>query len=429
MGNISTTCSLQDEHGGTVDEQTCFNLTDAQKSFAHINNIIYYSFLFPVAILGNIFTLSAVFMVLKIKKSIPNILIGSLAFADLTSVFTCHLIAVISMSNQQSVGGDNLCRFQSVMGFTYFKLGFFSKTCISIDRLIALKYPLKYRSIVTRKRVIWIIVIFTVFSIGTSSLTWILDPEHIFKLETWYMCTNDFSEFTIYKLLVVIGEGTVFLGGVVIFFIGNITVIKVMLDLGSKMKKLKERDNTLSKLKLVPLSVVTRASAGFTDMATISERDECDDSNNNRKEESDVEEIDELHTPLSRRAKNKLYGEKTLSAKGRLSIPNGNQKHSNGQANHSARRLSVPETKLNRLTTGDQFQKNSSPPSAKKGHNGVGGKERKKSIFKRVVELSSKAKAKKKESRQKKELQFAKLVMVIVTVFVILWIPYMVRTQ
>ena len=51
-----------------------------------------------------------------------------------------------------------------------------------------------------------------------------------------------------------------------------------------------------------------------------------------------------------------------------------------------------------------------------------------KSWSKAYNKANEKVKAEKKQQhRQKRELQFAKLVMVIVTVFAVLWIPYMVR--
>ncbi|XP_067930097.1 D(2) dopamine receptor-like [Watersipora subatra] len=386
------------------------NLTSKQIACSSTNNIVYYSLMLPVAVFGNIFTLSAVSMVLRVKKSIPNMLIGILAFADLTSVFTCHIIAIVSMAKHEWVGGTTLCRFQSVMTFTYFKLGFFSKTCISIDRFIALKYPLKYRSIVTMKRVTWIMVFNTLFSIGSSALTWIVDPEYIMELETWPMCTNNFAVYTNYKLAIVIGEGTIFLGGVVIFFVGNITVVKVMLELGSKIKQIKEKDDTLKKLHLMHLSVVTSASAGFTDLKKITEISE---SNNNLQDEG-LESGDEyeLQTPLAKRAKV------------RMAKPNINKQ--NGLNKQLGSKLQVPE----RHSTPEPLKKT---PNAMAKRYSTGSlpanneprKERKKSLFKKVVEMSAKTTRKKKENRQKKELQFAKLVMVIVTVFVILWIPYM----
>lgn len=419
---------------------TPWNLSDEERAFSYTNNVVYYSILLPVGICGNIFTLSAVIMVLKMKKSVPNMLIGVLAFADLTSIFTCHVIAIIGMSNRGWVGAADLCRFQSVMAFTYFKLGFFTKTCISIDRLIALKYPLRYRSIVTTRKVVAIILFTTLFSIGSSALTWIVDPEYIIQLETWNMCTNDFSIFTHYKLTIVIGEGTIFLIGVAIFLAGNIMVVKVMLEVSRKLKKLKEGGGTLHKLKLMPLSIVTTASVGFTNIGKIVEVPEQDDTNNNdRSEGSDTDSINELNTPLSKRGLEKLNNVRNSP------LSNNQQLRLNTQAKDktggSQDRLSAPATlyRHSALTNGDvssaKMGKTSTSSTKQKRYstsslpvNGVnsGERDRKKSIFKKVVELSSKALAKKKQSRRKKELQFAKLVMVIVTVFVILWIPYMV---
>ncbi|KAF6024925.1 hypothetical protein EB796_016762 [Bugula neritina] len=392
---------------GLSDE---WNLTDSEMQFAKVNNIVYYSVLLPVALCGNIFTLSAVFMVLRIKKSIPNMLIGVLAFGDLTSILTCHLISIISMSQGKLVGGASVCRFQSVMMFSYFKLGFFSKTCISIDRLIALKFPLKYRSLVTTKRVLAIIIFNVIFSIGSSALTWIIDGEYISKLETWYMCTNEFHIYTHYKLAVVIGEGTVFLIGVVIFLVGNITVVKVMLKVSRRIKSLKANNGVLNKLKMAPLSVVSTAPVGFHNISVISEIAEDKKNNNDSGEEDHLEHA--LATPLSKRALKKLNSNQSTNSDSESQTMTPS---TISYTNH----LSLPEHKnSNQLAVENT---NSLPTD-----NAKDKKDKKKSIFKKVVEKSSRALSSSKQHRQKKELQFAKLVLVIVTVFVILWIPYMV---
>ena len=243
---------------GVVDE---WGLTQDMKDIAHINTVVYYSLLIPVALCGNLFTLISVIMVSRLKKSVPNMLIGVLAFADLLSLLAVHSLSIASMAAGRWLGGDNLCRFQSVMAFTYFKLGFISKISISLDRLVALKYPLKYRMLVTTKKVVAVIAMNVAFSFLSSGLTWIVDPQYIKQLRTWYMCTNDFSIYTDYKLSIIIVEGTVFMLGVVTFFASNITVIQVMLILSKKLKKSTSVTSSIGKIGRITTATLTQLNS------------------------------------------------------------------------------------------------------------------------------------------------------------------------
>ena len=448
MISLSTTTAgrlMSGHHNPVYSTQNhTWIITDGQETFANINNIVYYSLLLPLGLLGNLFTLSAVIMVLRIKKSVPNMLIGVLAAADLTSLLTCHVIALVSMTNPGYHTSDELCRFQSVMMFSYFKMGFFTKLCISVDRFIALKYPLKYRVIVTTKKIIGITVFNVVFSVGSSFLTWIVDPEYIMQLETWPMCTNDFSVFTHYKLAIVIGEGGMFLIGVVFFFVGNITVVKVMLKLSKKLKKLKAHSGSaLGKLGITRLTAVTTASAGlgFTAISAIQEENGStihEHNNNHHSENSPADEHSDLATPLSKRALRKMNS-------------NGSTKAADDNASNESKaklsKMSVGSLNPASFTDGVYNIKSSPSLSTKGGDNNlppdkrmslpldlkkraVAGNKRK-SVFKRMMEASRRSMASQNNNvqhRQRKELQFAKLVMVIVTVFVILWIPFMVSS-
>lgn len=363
-------------------------LTAEEIWIASTNNKVYYSILFPVALCGNVFTLSAVVMILRIKKSIPNLLIGVLASADLASLLMIHTITVASMCAGRWIGDDNLCRFQSVVSFTYFKLGFFSKTNISIDRFIALKYPLKYRTLVTTRKVVLVVLFNVLFSIGTSALTWVIDPEYIHQLETSYTCTNDFSIYTSYKLSIIIIEGGLFIMGCTIFFIGNLTVVKVMLSLSKKLKK------THSTQAIRKIATVTAPI--FTDISQTLALQELNTAENSKRLPV---------TPLSRKKRQKSY---TLAY-------------------------------INKAVTEDEEYKERGDNSA--GHyNNANGRPKPNTLpFQRYrkngqvndvrdiqQKLSLNVHTNQKQRKQKKELKFAKLILVISSVFVVLWMPFMV---
>ena len=346
------------------------NITEYELHVSHINNIIYYSLMVPLAVCGNVFTLTAVIMVLKIKASIPNLLIGVLACTDLVSILTCHLITMASMARRQYIGSIYVCHFQSMMAYTYFKMGFLTKCCISLDRYIALAYPMKYRRLVTMKRMVGVIIHNVVFSFGTSALTLILDPQYIHLLPSSYLCVNDFQYVSSYKKAITITEGAIFFLGVILFFVSNITVIKVMFELNQKGKKL--------------------FSIGKLSSVTVKEA-----------EEHDMEDSDE----------------NSIHSMGSVSPPVTPQKLPQTNGVEIINNNGVPTIK--EVKPGFQQRRKSSVEILS---------DKLKSWSKAYHKANEKVKAEKKQQhRQKRELQFAKLVMVIVTVFAVLWIPYMIR--
>lgn len=371
LSNISETPSSPvTDHS----EATVWNLTESELRLAHYNNIVYYSTMVPLAVAGNIFTITAVIMVLKIKTNIPNLLIGVLACTDIFSILTCHLIAMASMARGEYIGSDAVCRFQSMMAYTYFKMGFLTKCCISLDRFIALAFPLKYRRLVTMKRVIMVIANNIVFSFGTSGLTLILDKEYIHLLPTWYMCVNDFHYYTVYKFIIVVSEGAIFTLGVILFFVSNITVIKVVLKL-----------NKRTHYKLGKVASVDPLPTYKTD-STIPV------SNNN-----------DLHLSVKSFKSSEVHAEH----------PDSNFQ----QATSKIKNNSSHDSKTNPVL----IDRSSTPTASENGSIDSIESSHQKSDKPSSIKTNAS-----RQKRQQKELQLAKLVTIIVSVFVLLWLPYMV---
>lgn len=309
----------------------------------------------PLAICGNIFTLTAVVMVLKLKTSIPNLLIGVLACTDIFSILTCHVVSIVSMAEGHYAANSAVCKFQSMMTYSYFKMGFLTKCCISLDRYIALTFPLQYRKLITKRKVLAVTIHNILFSFGTSVLTIVLDGENISQLPTWYLCVNDFEIYTHYKRVIIVTEGAVFFLGVILFFVSNLTVIRVVVRLNKKTREL------FSIGQLVD------------EQQAISHKD---------------------------------------SAANGFSSSNGD---------------SILYKKTDVATNGDEINGNN-PVSLKKFEslNSVADGVKTDVLYQQ--ENGSKdniSDVTRKTKKQQKELQLAKLTTVIVTVFVILWLPYM----
>ncbi|XP_067932955.1 tyramine receptor Ser-2-like [Watersipora subatra] len=350
------------------------NLTDYELRIALYNNIIYYSIMVPLALAGNIFTLTAVIMVLKIKRNIPNLLIGVLACTDLFSIVTCHLISMASMAKKEYIGSEAVCYFQSMMAYTYFKMGFLTKCCISLDRFIALALPLRYRKLVTMKRVTLLIINNVLFSFGTSALTLLVDRQYIYQLPTWYMCANDFEHFSTYKLIIVAVEGAIFTLGVILFFISNITVIRVVLNLSKRRKITLGRVISLDHSKRQKDKVETNCCIlRFTIKSFFRQPKSLDENSNKILADEQVSQM-----PMPKRS--------------------------------SSSEASIKEKATSLETTETAATK---------------AKETKETKTKEAKELKDTSKKNTKQKKQRKELQLAKLVTIIVSVFVLLWLPYM----
>ena len=203
------------------------DITSVQHTILDVNTAIYYCLLFPVGILGNLFTISAVIMVLKINRNIPNFLIGVLSANDLASILFIHTITVAWMINGGLMGGVQLCYFQSMMAYSYFKFGFLTKCCICLDRYIAVAAPLRYTTLITFKRMLFLTIHNIFFSIGSSLLTQFIGPQQVGALRTSFLCLNDFSHQTSYLVAIITVEGLIFWIGIILFCVSNFTLIKV----------------------------------------------------------------------------------------------------------------------------------------------------------------------------------------------------------
>lgn len=420
-----------------TSEVRVWPISEKERLIAFINNTVYYGILYPVAFCGNLLSLLTVILVLKKKKSIPNLLIGVLAMADLSTLFVIHILSVASMIQGYWIGGENLCRFQSVMAFSYFKLGFFGKANISMDRFIALKYPLKYKSMVTTRRVVGLIIFNILFSIGSSTLTWIIDPAYIHQLETWYLCTNDFSIYTDYKLAIVLLEGGLFILGFIGFVISDIKIVRVMKKLVDR--KIRNSDGMPS---INQSQSATTIKTEFSNLGEIpSSFEECSEQIEfNPSAEFEVQPFQ----PSSNVSHEQItLDDNVFSDSPRLSKSSSVNINNirNGTVSNDMNNSRAPKRKY---IVNPKYQSSSDPVEnlperyRKLTSGTVDSPTKKRSSLKkisatvlnRVLSISKRPLQQLMRDRERyrlhKEIQYAKLVLVMVIVFVILWIPLMV---
>ena len=140
-------------------------------------------FLSFTAFLGNVIILVALHKESSLHPP-SKLLYRCLATTDLcVGLVTQPLMATVYVS---IVHGDwSLCRYAFDAGFitayTLCPVSLLTMTVISVDRLLALLLGLRYRQVVTLKRIYMIVATFWVVS-GVAALCYILDP----LVTTWY---------------------------------------------------------------------------------------------------------------------------------------------------------------------------------------------------------------------------------------------------
>ena len=146
-------------------------------------------FLFLATWLGNSLVCISILRI-RTLRTVSNVVIFSLALADLlmTVVFMFRIIA-LSIQEQFPVA----CHAISEFAFTLVCVIILHLTCISVDRFIAIKFPLRYKTVLTRRRMKTAVVAIWLFSItGTvifpHSLPTTEYEDFVDYYDTFHLC-------------------------------------------------------------------------------------------------------------------------------------------------------------------------------------------------------------------------------------------------
>ena len=128
----------------------------------------------PLAVLSNLLILLALWKTFSLQSA-SNILVASLALADLcVALFLQPMLVFINLASRH-VSTQAFCvvfQFHMFLAYLFTALSLGTLTYLSIERLIALHWHLRYCEIVTTKKVVVTVIQLWVFQFVMSTVIW-----------------------------------------------------------------------------------------------------------------------------------------------------------------------------------------------------------------------------------------------------------------
>ncbi|XP_071960337.1 5-hydroxytryptamine receptor 4-like [Antedon mediterranea] len=213
-------------------------------------NSIFYGFMIPLAICGNMLSIAVSSKILRHRKSYTDLLMGFLAFSDLLNIFGIHTFSIISLVAGHWVGGIYICGVQYYMAWSCLKFSFFILVMLTVDRYIALVKPLQYRSLVTTFRIKLGIFVTFVFSFGSTLVTVIGFLDTIGIVKGWYICMNNWSTSSTYYVAILVIYGLTYVVGLAVFTYCNIIVAVQLCRYSTKCCSCRTKEQTAADMVL-----------------------------------------------------------------------------------------------------------------------------------------------------------------------------------
>lgn len=162
-----------------VSSETPFNNCKAENSAdrpeTHYKAVIIVLKVLPMflivcgALIGNVLVILSVLTFWKLRQSITNFFILSLAFADLlVALIVMPFNAMIIINAGRWLLGRWMCDIYNSNDVLFSTASIIHLVCISIDRYIAIVYPFLYENIITRRRAYLMIAATWILSILIS---------------------------------------------------------------------------------------------------------------------------------------------------------------------------------------------------------------------------------------------------------------------
>ena len=125
-------------------------------------------------------TVNAIILILIMRKKklhqVRFYIIANLAFADIVSLLILFSVMIISLYNGRQLK-ENVDSISAVIaksiGFTLYVNSILTTIFLAIDRYIAVKYNLHYQSILSKRRIIFVLIISWLLSAISSGVVWV----------------------------------------------------------------------------------------------------------------------------------------------------------------------------------------------------------------------------------------------------------------
>ena len=167
MTNASSLCVIL---GATVQTNSTVLYEHNYRNFV-IGISIINGLLSPVAVVANVFILFSLWKTFSLH-SVSNILVASLAMADLCVGLLLQPMLVYLMNTRLVATFCVVFEIQMFLAYLFTALSLGTLTYLSIERAVAIHWPLRYHELVTSKRVASVVFQLWVFQILISLIIW-----------------------------------------------------------------------------------------------------------------------------------------------------------------------------------------------------------------------------------------------------------------
>lgn len=131
-----------------------------------------------------------------------NVFVLNLAIADLFLAVFAMPFTLISSIKYDWIFGTAMCQILGVLNSIFCEASIMTLTFVSIERFVAIVYPLKYETLITTKRVKVVIGYIWLQAVLCASSTFIFSEFTFLKFES--ICTVDWGRSIAYTLVFVI---------------------------------------------------------------------------------------------------------------------------------------------------------------------------------------------------------------------------------
>ena len=149
------------------------------------------------AVIGNTLILASLYRFSCLHTK-TNVFVLNLAIADLFLAVFAMPFTLVSSIKYEWIFGNAMCQIVGVLNSVFCEASIMTLTFVSLERFIAIVYPLKYEALITPKRVKFVIAFIWLQAVLCASSTFIFARFTFLKFES--ICTVDWAHNIAYTL-------------------------------------------------------------------------------------------------------------------------------------------------------------------------------------------------------------------------------------